>query len=86
MAKFKAPPTDAEQSAALAALKARILAKMAGSSSIPGSAEFMAELQRRVDNAFDGGFVLALKTELLAALALVQGGKGPVTHDPVDLA
>ena len=82
------PPTGEQVSQALADLKARILAQMALIPNlIPGSAEWVAVLERRVNNALSGQFIIDLKRELLEELPrLVQGGKGPVTRDDTDLA
>ena len=86
--KASPPPTGPEVESALDFLKARILAEMAKVKGlVPGSQSWIDMLERRINNAIDGTFVLKLKNELLVELPkLVQGGKGPVTKDDVDLA
>jgi hypothetical protein len=91
MARAKAvlpPPSGEQVSGALEALKARIIAELAKIPGlVPGSEPWVAALERRLNNAFDGSFVLALKTELLVEIPkLVLGGKGPVSTQDVDLA
>ena len=82
------PPTEPEASGAMAMLKARILAEMAKIPGlVPGTQVWLDTLERRINNAIDGTFVLQLKNELMVVLPkLVQGGKGPVTRDDTDLA
>lgn len=83
-----APPNEPQVSSALEMLKQRILAEMAKIPGlVPGSEVWIATLERRINNAIDGSFVLALKNELLVELPrLVAGGKGPVTRDDTDIA
>lgn len=83
------PPTEENIGSAIELLKARILADLAAIPHLPiGSDAWRGVLERRIDNAVNSGsFLLALKTELMEALPkLAAGGKGPVVHDPVDLA
>ena len=88
MARKATVPTEQSVSDALAMLKARILAEMAKIPAlIPGTAEWMAVLERRINTAIDGSFLLQLKNELFVELPkLAQGGKGPVTRDDTDIA
>ena len=82
------PPNEQNTSDALAALKARILAEMAKIPGlIPGTEGWVAVLERRINTAIDGSFVMQLKNELLVELPrLATGGRGPVTRDDTDLA
>lgn len=82
------PPSEGAISQAVADLIARVLAEMAKIPGlVPGTQAWVDTLERRINSAIDGTFVLKLKTELLEKLpALIQGGSGPVTKDDVDLA
>lgn len=84
----EALPTDAEASAAVEALKQRILGMMAAIPGLPvGSEPWNAALERRINNAIDAQFVLALKAELIELLPrLARGESGPVVKDSVDIA
>ena len=81
-------PTDGQASEAVEALKARVLAEMAKIPHlVPGSDEWLAVLERRLNNLIDAQFILSLKAELTVLLPrLVRGESGPVTKDPVDVA
>lgn len=81
-------PTDAQASEAVEALKQRILAEMGKLNGIvPGSDEWVAILERRLNSLIDAQFILSLKAELTVLLPrLVRGESGPVTKDPVDVA
>ena len=81
-------PNEQNTSEAMAALKAKVLADLARIPGlVPGSETWLAALERRINNAIDGTFILQLKNELLVELPrLATGGKGPVTRDDVDLA
>jgi hypothetical protein len=87
-AKAATPPNEQNTSDAMAMLKARILAEMAKIPGlVPGTQVWIDALERRINNAIDGTFVLQLKNELLVELPrLATGGKGPVTRDDTDLA
>lgn len=87
-AKAATPPNEQNTSSALEMLKQRVLAELARIPGlVPGSGPWVAALERRINNAIDGSFVLALKNELLVELPrLATGGKGPVTRDDTDLA
>lgn len=91
MARAKAvlpPPSGEAVSSAVEALKARIIAELAKIPGlVPGSEPWVAALERRINNAVDGSFILALKNELMVEVPrLVMGGKGPVSKQDVDLA
>lgn len=88
-AKKALPPPSGEQvQSALDALKARIIAELAKIPGlVPGTEPWVAALERRINNAIDGSFILALKQELLVEVPkLVMGGKGPVSKVDSDLA
>lgn len=54
---------------------------------IPGTQVWEDALQRRLENAINGTWLLQFKQECTVDLKnLLLGGKGPVTKDPVDIA
>lgn len=85
---LEALPSDGQASEAVEALKQRVLAEMGRLSGIvPGSDEWVAILERRLNTLIDAQFVLSLKAELTVLLPrLVRGESGPVSKDPVDVA
>ena len=88
MGKKPHQPTGPEVDSALELLKARALAHVASIPNIvPGTQAWKDLLSRYIENEVrNASFLSDLASEVTAAIALVQGGKGPVTHDPVDLA
>lgn len=82
------PPTAEQTSSAIELLKARVIAELARIPGlVPGSQPWLDALERRLNTAFDGSFVLALKQELMVEIPkLVLGGKGPVSTVDSDLA
>lgn len=87
-AKVTPPPSEAEILSAKDLLLRRVkdeLARIPGL--IPGTQPWLDALDRRLTNAIDGSWLLVLKAEVTNDLkALLLGGKGPVTKDPVDIA
>ena len=82
------PPTEPQVLSAMDLLIARVQAELARIPGlVPGSDAWKAALERRINTAFDGSWLLKAKEEVFTkVLALVQGGVGPVSKDDVDIA